>query len=274
MNVENSIICGDCNKIVDTLEKDSVDLVVTSPPYGELRDYKGYSLDISKLAMQLRCPVKPGGVIVWVVGDETNDGSESGESFKQAQLFMGNGWRLHDTMIYEKNTFAFPSTKESMRYHQQFEYTFIFSKGKPKTFNPIMDKLNVYLRTGGDCKRQKDGSQIRNGCGGGGKPQNKYGMRSNVWKYNIGGGSHSKFKRASEHPATFPDQLVMDHIKSWSNPGDLVLDPMCGSGTTCAMADGLGRNYIGIEIASEYCALTNDRISYGRRIKAGEIFSD
>jgi len=266
----NQILCGNCNELLDTIQSESIDLTITSPPYGNLRDYHGYVLNTNDLSMQLLRITKPGGIVVWVVGDETINGSESGESFKQALQFIQHGWLLHDTMIYAKSSFSYPSTKESMRYHQQFEFMFIFSKGKPKTFNPIMDKLNAYKQGGGDCKRQKDGTLKRGKRSG--TPLNKYGMRNNIWTYVTGGGHHSDFKRSSEHPATFPDQLAIDHIKSWSNKGDLILDPMCGSGTTCAMAYKLGRNYIGIDISPDYCQLAKDKIKYEEKIKAGEIF--
>jgi len=266
----NQILCGSCNKLLNTIQPESIDLTVTSPPYGNLRDYRGYTLNIDDLSIQLLRITKPGGVVVWVVGDATINGSESCESFKQALLFTQHGWLLHDTMIYNKSSFAFPSTKESMRYHQQFEFMFIFSRGKPKTFNPIMDKINTCKRGGGDCKRQVDGKQIRGNRGG--AQLNKYGMRSNIWKYTIGGGHSSSDPIAHEHPAIFPEQLAIDHIKSWSNPGDLVLDPMAGSGSTCVAAYKLERNFIGIDISQEYCGISKQRIENAKKIKAGEIF--
>ena len=266
----NKIIQGDCVNILNTLPNDCIDLVITSPPYDDLRDYKGYKFDVHSLVNILVKKIKMGGVVVWVVGDSVVDGSETGTSFKHAQAFINAGFNLHDTMIYSKNTFAFPSTKEAMRYHQIFEYMYIFSVGKPKTFNPIKDKLNACKRTGGDCKRRKDGSQVRGDRGG--IPLNKYGMRGNIWEYTIGGNHTSSYKQASKHPATFPEQLATDHINSWSNPGDLVVDPMCGSGTTCAMAYKLERNYIGIDVSWEYCQLSKDRVEHEKKIKEIEIF--
>jgi site-specific DNA-methyltransferase (adenine-specific) len=266
----NSIITGDCINVLDTLPNDCIDLVVTSPPYDDLRDYKGYKFDVCQLVNQLVKKMKMGGVVVWIVGDSVVDGSETGTSFRQALYFKEIGFSIHDVMIYAKNTFAFPATEEQKRYHQLFEFAFVFSKGKPKTFNPIKDKLNACKRAGGDCKRQKDGSQVRGERGG--IQLNKYGMRGNIWTYEIGGGHTSSDPIAHKHPAIFPEQLAIDHIKSWTNEGDLVLDPMAGSFTTCVAAYKLCRNYIGIDISPEYCEIGKKRLENAKKIKAGEIF--
>jgi len=249
------LICGECDHIMSYWPKDCVDLVVTSPPYDTLRDYKGYSFNFESVANQLYRIIKPGGVIVWVVGDATINGSETGTSFKQTLYFINLGLNLHDTMIYAKRGFSKPSV---VRYHQVWEYMFVFSKGKPKTFNPIKDRANIYKRGGGDAKRQKDGSVKKGNKGG--LPLNKYGQRWNIWEYKIGGGNIATDKFVHNHPAAFPEQLAEDHIISWSNPGDYVLDPMCGSGTTCKMAKKLQRKYIGIDICEEYIELTQKRL--------------
>lgn len=255
--IEDQIICGDSVDILQKFPLCSIDLIVTSPPYDNLRDYKGYNFRFEDMVLQLKKVLRAGGVIVWVVGDATIKGSETGTSFKQALYFKEIGFNLHDSMIYMKNSFANPS---SNRYHNIFEYMFIFSKGRPKTFNGIKDRKNKYAGQtswGRNTSRQKDGTLVE-------RPRKviaKYGMRYNVWKYNTGKGFSSKDKIAFQHPAIFPEQLAIDHIKSWSNPGDLVLDPMCGSGTTCVAAKQLGRRYIGIDISSEYCKIAQDRIN-------------
>lgn len=247
----NKIVCDDAERVLRlALPKNCVDLTVTSPPYGDLRDYKGYNFDYVAILKGLYRVTKPGGVVVWVVGDKTTNGSESGMSFKQALTAKEIGFRLHDTMIYEKTGFSFPS---KVRYHQVFEYMFIFSKGKPKTFNPIMDRKNKWGSSWGNSShRQKDGSLEQRGV----VSYDEYGMRWNIWRITNGAGFGQSDKRAYEHPATFPEQLAHDHILSWSNEGDLVLDPMCGSGTTLRMAKLLGRNYIGIDIAEDYVSLS------------------
>jgi DNA modification methylase len=249
----NHIYHGDCLEVLRTFPEGVIDLTVTSPPYDNLRTYKGYDFNFEGIAKELYRVTKDGGVVVWVVGDATINGSETGTSFKQALYFKEIGFNLHDTMIWNKGSFAFPSKN---RYHQVFEYMFIFSKSKPNTFNPIKDRKNLYLGDRGASGRNKDG--IRNT--GKSTVREEYGKRFNIWNYPIGGGHCTKDKIAYKHPAIFPEALAQDHILSWSNLGDIVLDPMCGSGTTCKMAKLNGRNYIGIDIAEEYVEMARRRV--------------
>jgi len=251
----NKIYNIDCIEGMQQLDSDCIDLTVTSPPYDGLRDYKGYSFDFKSTAKQLYRVTKKGGVVVWVVGDATVDGSETGTSFKQALYFKEIGFNLHDTMIYSKAGFSNPSHN---RYHQTFEYVFVFSKGKPKTFNPIKDRKNLWGGPWGKkTHRTKDGKLIERER----KITNaEYGMRYNVWYYSTGKGNITRDEVAYKHPAIFPERLSQDHIKSWSNKGDLVLDPMCGSGTTLKMAELNSRNWIGFEISEEYCKIAEERL--------------
>lgn len=229
-----------------------IDLTVTSPPYDNLRDYKGYSFPFEEIANELFRVTKQGGVVVWVVGDATVNGSETGTSFKQALYFMQCGFNLHDTMIYHKHS---PPLTHN-RYEQHFEYMFILSKGKPKTFNPILEKkIWEDNRTQKAIRREKDGSSD---IGYAGKSENK--IKGNVWKYNVGGGHVTDDKIAYKHPAIFPEQLANDHIISWSNEGDVIYDPFMGSGTTAKMSILNNRNWIGSEISSEYCNIIEERI--------------
>jgi DNA modification methylase len=250
------IICGEASKIMAGFEEGCIDLSVTSPPYDDLREYKGYTFDFEAIAQQLWRVTKPGGVVVWVVGDATVKGSETGESFRQALRFMEIGFSLFDTMIYQKFGFAYPSND---KYHQVFEYMFILSKGPVKTFNPIIDHENITVKRGGGKARDKDGA-MRDG-GNGGLKLEKYGKRWNVWYYSVGGNKTTKDKIAFQHPAIFPEQLAADHIRSWSNEGDIVLDCMAGSGTVLKAARILGRKFIGIEISEEYVAIAEERLS-------------
>ncbi len=254
------LICGNCVYIMSFWPNDCIDLTITSPPYDNLRDYKGYKFDFENIAKQLYRITKPGGVVVWVVGDATIKGSETGTSFRQALYFKEVGFNLHDTMIYEKSSFNNPSMN---RYHQIFEYMFVFSKSKPKTFNSIKDRKNKCSKMGGDNTRNKKGDVIHGKNTG--KKLNPYGQRFNIWRYVIGGGHVTKDKFAHEHPAIFPENLATDHIISWSNPGDFVLDPMCGSGTTCKMAKQLNRKYVGIDISQEYINLSQKRLENTER---------
>ena len=256
----NKIYNEDCLEGMKKLEDNSIDLVVTSPPYDNLRDYKGYTLNINGIIEELYRVVKHGGIVVWVVGDATINGSESGSSFKQALKFMDVGFKLHDTMIYEKNTSSFPARRNSKRYTQIFEYMFVFTKGKIKTGNLICDKENKWAghtNWGKNTQRGKDGVlKETNNI----KPVPKTSPRNNIWRYVVGGGFGTKDKAVYKHPATFPEQLATDHIISWSNINDVILDPFMGSGTTAIACINNNRNYIGFEISEEYCDLVKERI--------------
>ena len=248
----NKILCGDCLEVMKGIPDKSVDLVVTSPPYDNLRDYKGYSFNFQGIAKELFRIIKDGGVVVWVVADSTSNGTETGTSFRQALYFKEVGFNLHDTMIWEKS--CPPLTHN--RYEQHFEYMFIFSRGKPKTFNPIKEKkLWKDNRTHKSIRREKDGSYD---VGFIGKMEDK--IIGNVWHINTGGSHATKDKIAFGHPAIFPEKLARNHIFSWSDKDNLVLDPMNGSGTTTKMAKELGRRFIGIEISPEYCKIANQRL--------------
>jgi len=251
----NKIYCENCLDTMSRMPDGFIDLTVTSPPYDNLRDYKGYSFPFQDIAKELFRVTKQGGVVVWVVGDAMINRSETGTSFKQALYFMECGFKLHDTMIYEKNGCAMPT---NVRYLALFEYMFVFSKETPISFNPIIDRKNRFTERWGKGRvvRKQDGTLSPRGN----YKANEYGMRFNVWRYNNGFGYGSKDEITFQHPATFPEQLAADHIYSWSNEGDLIYDPFMGSGTTAKMAHILKRNWIGSEISKEYVDLANKRI--------------
>lgn len=237
----NKIYNCDCLDLMKEMPNGFVDLVLTSPPYDSLKEYNGYSFEFERVAKELYRVVRDDRAVVWVVGDAIENGSETLTSFKQALYFKEIGFTIHDTMIYEKSGMAYPS---SNRYHQVFEYMFILSKGKQAIFNPIKDRENKYKGVqGGEQSFRSD-----------------FGMRFNIWRYPNGGNNTSRDKEAFKHPAPFPEQLVYDHIRSWSNEGDLVYDPFMGSGTTAKGCKLLKRNFIGSEISSEYCIMANKRI--------------
>lgn len=251
----NRVIHGDCSEIMQYIPSASVDLTVTSPPYDNLRDYNGYSFPFEKIAKELYRVTKQGGVVVWVVGDKTNKGTESGTSFKQALFFKEIGFNLHDTMIYAKKNYV-PLTHN--RYEQQFEYMFVFSKGKPKTFNPIKEPTKEAGRAS-RLRHRLDGNEVKDGNGKG-KPIKAEKIKPNIWFYGVGKGVSTTDKIAFKHPAIFPEKLAEDHILSWSNVGDTVLDCFCGSGTTLKMAYANNRNFIGIDYSAEYVALSQERL--------------
>ncbi|MBI90002.1 MAG: hypothetical protein CMG60_07945 [Candidatus Marinimicrobia bacterium] len=259
------IIQGDCRDVMAALPGESIDLTVTSPPYDDLRSYKGNSALWCAAAWQevlkeLYRLTKKGGVVVWVVSDATINGSETGTSFRQALYAREIGFRLHDTMIYQKNSLP----KNHNRYEQDFEYMFVFSKGKPKTFNPIRvptkfpeketARQNSYFSVTDEVKRSARSGKKR-------KPVGTDKIKGNIWYFTTGKGHSTKFDKAFKHPAIFPEKLARDHVLSWSNPGDTVFDPFTGSGTTGAISVSLGRNFIGVELEPEYIALANERIA-------------
>lgn len=252
----DTITQGDCVEIMTHFEDGCVDLVVTSPPYDNLRNYKGYSFAFEAVARELLRVVKPGGVVVWVVGDATISGSETGTSFRQTLYFMEIGFNLHDTMIFRKKN-PIPQIYRK-RYSNEFEYMFVFSKGPVVTHNPLMTNcLHAGLELNGTTyKNYSKHEQVR---GKAAKPVKEQKMSGNIWEYVVG--KKKEDQEAKGHPAPFPCQLAEDHIVSWSNEGDIVLDPMCGSGTTCKVAKQLGRRYIGIDISAEYCQLAKARLN-------------
>ncbi|NLD20728.1 MAG: site-specific DNA-methyltransferase [Clostridiales bacterium] len=245
----NKVICDDCLVAMKDIPDKSIDMVLTSPPYDNLRDYKGYTFNFEGIAKELFRIVKDGGVVVWVVGDATIKGSETGTSFKQALYFKDIGFNLHDTMIWTK--LGGGAVGSNLCYTQNFEYMFVFSKGKPKSINLIRDLENGSFGKGSGVyhgRRKKDGTikiETR-------KAPLEFSKRNNHWYIP---------PQKGEHPAVFPEKLAEDHILSWSNEGDIILDPMAGSGTTLKMAKKNNRNYIGIEISTEYIDIINKRLT-------------
>ena len=256
----NKIYCENCLETMAKMPDAFIDLTVTSPPYDNLRTYNGYDFHFEPIAKELFRITKKGGVVVWVVGDATINGSETGTSFKQALYFKEIGFNLHDTMIYQKNGPSYPANDSSVRYSQVFEYMFVMSKDMPHVVNLIKDKANKWAGAktfGKQSHRGKDGNRINKGNK---RTIQDIGYRYNIWKINNGHGYGSKDEIVFNHPASFPEKLARDHIYTWSNEGDLVYDPFMGSGTTAKAAHSLNRNWIGSEISSEYVELANKRL--------------
>ena len=245
----NKIICGDNVEVLREFPDECIDLTVTSPPYDNLRTYNGFDWDFEALAKELYRVTKQGGVVVWVVNDATINGSETGTSFRQALYFKEIGFRLHDTMIWIKDGGGAIGSRYT--YTQNFEYMIVLSKGRPKSINLIRDKINLSygIDKSGVGRRRKDGSIKREKR----KPSKEYSKRNNWW--------YIPPQKGGKHPAVFPEKLAEDHIISWSNPGDIVLDPFIGSGTTAKMAVLNNRHYIGIDISEEYCELARKRVA-------------
>lgn len=249
----NNIYCGDARLVMKDIDDESVDMVITSPPYDNLRTYNNpdnpWNFDVFKgVADELYRVIKPGGVVVWIVNDRTMKGSKTLTSFKQALYFNEIGFNVNDVMIWNK-TNPCPVVAQP-RYTDTFDYMMVFSKGKPKTFNPIMvDCKNagkLYKSTakmiGGESGRRKVYYNV-----------SEKKVKGNVWDFAVA-------QNKSGHPAVYPYDVVLDHIKTWTNEGDIVLDPFIGSGTTALVCIDMKRNYIGIDISEEYCKMSRDRI--------------
>jgi len=252
----NRVIHGECSEIMQYMPSDSVDLTVTSPPYDNLRTYKGFVFPFEDIAKGLYRVTKQGGVVVWVVGDSHDKkGSETLTSFKQALFFKEIGFNIHDTMIYRKNSYPFPP---SNRYYQQFEYMFVLSKGKPKTTNLLRQETKWKKST-------KEVSTTRNADGTTSEMKYEKGkdtrILDNIWDLNTGYMRTTKDKFAYEHPAMFPEELAEKHILTWSNECDIVFDPMCGAGTTLKMAYANNRQFIGVDYSAEYVQLAQKRVN-------------
>lgn len=249
----NTIHCSNCVEFMLTqMEEESVDLTVTSPPYDNLRDYNGYNFDYEAIAKALYRVTKKGGVVVWVVGDKIVKGNKTLTSFKHAFAFQSVGFNVHDVMIYKKKNTPF---MRSNAYTNCYEFMFVFSKGSPKTFNPLKQKT---VRSGEEMlvyNKKADGINKKT-LG----RLNKEKTKTNIWEYAVGLGGTTTDRIAFKHPAVFPEKLAQDHILSWTNIGDVVFDPMCGSGTTCKMALLNKRYYLGCDISQEYVEIARQRI--------------
>jgi site-specific DNA-methyltransferase (adenine-specific) len=261
----NEIHNENCLDTMARMKDNFIDLTVTSPPYDGLRTYNGYSFDFESIAKELYRTTKEGGVVVWVVGDATIKGSESGTSFRQALFFMECGFNLHDTMIFNRHG-KFPNQN---RYWQNFEYMFVLSKGKPNTFNPIQEpKAASTMKRWGNTTNTDTRYSKRNEEGetevvksNNNKHLSETKSKGNIWYIPTGNNCATKDKCAFEHPAIFPEKLANDHIISWSNEGDTIYDCFGGSGTTAKMSKILNRKWIVSEVSKEYCDIIKERLS-------------
>ena len=251
MKIKAGFFVADCVEFMRGMDEECVDLTVTSPPYDNLRDYEGYSFDFENIAEHLYKVTKPGGIVVWVVGDKIN-GGRTLTSFRQGLFFQEIGFQMHDVMIYQKKNTPF---MRSNAYTNCYEFMFVLSRGKPNTFNPLKVKTARYgmemltHNKGPDGVNKKVLKELK-----------KQKTRTNIWSYAVGYGGTTTDKIAFKHPAVFPEKLAEDHILSWTNPGDIVFDPMCGSGTTGKMALKHRRRFIGVDISEEYIAIAKERV--------------
>ena len=259
----NRLIAANCVDALSEFPENSIDLTVTSPPYDQLRSYNGFEFDAESVGKALLRVTKQGGVVVWVVGDRINNG-RSMTSFRQGVMFQDIGFTVHDVMIYQKKNTPF---MRSNAYTNAWEFMFVLCKGaSPKTFNPLKTPT---ARSGPELLTH---NKLPDGVN-----KKKRGMlkkektRTNIWAYAVGLGGTTRDKIAFKHPAVFPEKLAAEHILSWTNPGDLVLDPMCGSGTTCKMAKTHGRDYIGIDLSQDYIDIARRRIDAAEQMMTTEL---
>ena len=254
--VMDKIYNENCLKTMSKLPDECVDLVVTSPPYDDMRKYDGNDFcEFEEIADEMYRICTKGGIVVWVIGDQTNKGNETGTSFKHALFFKKIGFNLFDTMIYCKPPRG--AVGNNKTYWQTFEYMFVLSKGNPKTINLLIDRENKDSRKGDNGTKRLYNGKLKKLKRGG---YEKKGRRTNVWQYNIGNGHSASDAFAHQHPAIFPEKLAEDHILSWSNKGDTIYDPFMGSGTTAKMAILNKRHYIGSEISKDYYVISKKRI--------------
>ncbi len=252
----NRIICGDAIKSLKKFKNNTFDLTVFSPPYDELRDYNGFILDLNALGSELYRVSKDGAPVVMVIQDQTKNGHKSLTSFRTIVDWCDNiGFGLFECVIYRKQ--GKDGAWWTRRFRVDHEYMPIFVKGqKPKTFDKESIKIPCKhagkTMTGG-ANRNKDGIT-----------ENSRSMVINdtkcpgtIWDYGNGG---DKIWMKRQHPAVYPDKIPHDFIQVFTNEGDLILDPMCGSGSTLVSAKALNRNYIGIDISQEYCELSKQRV--------------
>lgn len=250
--VPNTIYNCNCIDLMQSMNENYVDLTVTSPPYDDLRNYKGYHFDYESIAKNLYRVTKVGGIVVWVVNDRISKGDRTLTSFKQAIFFQSVGFNVHDVMIYRKKNTPF---MRSNAYTNCYEFMFVFSKKKVNTFNRLLDKTvrqgfeGMPFNKGADAINQKVVKELK-----------AEKTKVNIWEYAVGLGGTTSDREAFKHPAVFPEKLAEDHILSWTNPGDVVYDPMCGSGTTLKMAKKHGRIYIGSDISEEYVDIAKRRV--------------
>ena len=249
--MKDGFFVADCVEFMHGMDEGIVDLTVTSPPYDNLRHYEGYSFDFENIVKHLYKVTKHGGIVVWVVGDKINSGRTL-TSFRQGLFFQEIGFQMHDVMIYQKKNTPF---MRSNAYTNCYEFMFVLSKGKPNTFNPLKTKTArhgpemLVHNKGPDGVNKKVLKELK-----------KEKTRTNIWQYAVGLGGTTNDRIAFKHPAVFPERLAEDHILSWTNPGDLVFDPMCGSGTTGKMALKNKRRFIGVDISKEYVTIAKKRM--------------
>lgn len=252
----NEIYCIDCVEGMKKIPDNSVDIVVTSPPYDGIRDYNGFNFDLHETGRGLIRILKEGGIVAMVIQDQTKNFGKTLTSFKTIIDWCDNiGFKLFECVIYRKH--GSEGAWWTNRFRVDHEYMPIFLKGeKPQYFNK--ENLKVPSIHGGKVmtgsgSRRTDGKTNARVT----RPINTMKCRGTIWNYLMAG-DKDPIKR--QHPAPFPDQIPLDFIECFCPPGGVVLDPFMGSGSTAVAAKKLNRKYIGFDTSEEYIKIAHARL--------------
>jgi site-specific DNA-methyltransferase (adenine-specific)/site-specific DNA-methyltransferase (cytosine-N4-specific) len=265
--IETKVIQGDCKEILKTLENNSIDLVVTSPPYADRRKntyggikpekYVEWFLEISKELLRV---LKPTGTFILNIKEKAENGERHTYVIEMILALRKQGWLWTEEYIWHKKN-SYPG-KWPNRFRDAWERCIQFNK--TKKFNmyqeevmvPIGDWANDRLRNLSDTDKKRDNA--KNGSGFG-KNVSNWVDRKKVYPSNV---LHfATVCNNKNHSAAFPDELPEWFIKLFTKEHDTILDPFMGSGTTLHVAKRMNRNSIGIDLIPEYVEMVKSEIN-------------
>lgn len=278
----NQIICGDSLETLGSLAANSVDSLITSPPYFGQRDYgsekqigterepAGYVSRLVDLFREARRVLKEEGTCWINLGDKFHKGRLLGMPWRVAIAMQDDGWILRSDIIWHKPN-AMPSAVKN-RPTTDHEYLFLFVKNSDYYYDA--DAIREPHVTFTDRSRMKGGRKHigqRDGTPENGKNKGNSNLHNGRWDQAFHPKGRNKrtvwsiplSKNRDAHFAVFPEPLVETCIAAGSPPGGLVMDPFCGSGTTLAVAKRMGRNYLGIDCVEKYCEMSGERVLAG-----------
>ena len=257
--IRNSIYCNDAADTMGGWPENSVDLSIFSPPYDDIRTYgqdEPNKVDLHQIGLAAYRVTKPGGIVAMVIQDQTKDFAKSLTSFRTTVDWADNiGFRLFECVIYNRP--GKPGAWWNQRFRVDHEYIMIFLKGeRPKYFNkePLKIPAKYAGHVWSGTQRLTNGKLIPIER----TEQKKLKCPGTVW--TMGASTTERNPLKTKHPAPFPDKLAENLILCFSQPGELVVDFMCGSGTTLRMAQKHGRDFIGVDNSLEYCKLSQQML--------------